>query len=368
MAIWNFDTLALEFPTEDTESTERPWLHYYSGLCFTFPLFHFSTAARYIVISGRTAVRPYFGTMACPAKDYIDKDTTLHTSSSMKKEVKLVLGGGAAYGLAHIGAIAAISEHFSIRSITGTSMGAIIGAMAAMGLEPEQMLALAEDTKTRRLFNLFNLDISRGGLFDGKAVLKRFESWTLNSSIEDFPLAFTAVAYDLISCRTILIDKGSAACAMRASSSLPTVFTPFAWGRYQFVDGGVEHPLPMAFTDQMEGNLTIAVNVLPPVSPEAIPIEHTGNLLRKRLRLHEVMVQSLMQNQGFVAVQALLSHPPDIYIDAHNPHYRLWSLDKARQISEYGYRAAQKAIVDFREPSFMEQLLKKYQALLLRRV
>ena len=285
----------------------------------------------------------------------------------MKKEVKLVLGGGAAYGLAHIGAIAAISEHYYIRSIIGTSMGAIIGAMTAMGLEPQQMLALAQDTKTRKLFNPFNLDISRGGLFDGKAVLKRFESWTLNSTIEDFPLAFTAVAYDLISCRTILINQGSAACAMRASSSLPTVFTPFAWGRYQFVDGGVEHPLPMAFARQMEGNLTIAVNVLPPVSPEAIPIEHGVNQPRKRLRLHEVMVQSLMQNQGFVAVQALLTHPPDIYVDAHDARYQLWSLDKAQQLYEHGYRAAQKAIVDFREPSFMEQLLKKYQTLLQRR-
>ncbi len=286
----------------------------------------------------------------------------------MKKDVTLILGGGSAYGLAHIGAIDAISEHFTIKAIIGTSMGAIIGAIAACGATPLQMLDMALDVGTRELFNPLNLDFTRSGIYDGRAIVKRFEKWTKGAQIENMDISFIAVAYDLVSRCTILIDKGKAAAAMRASSSLPYIFAPYAWGKYLFVDGGVEHPLPMAFTNRFSHKLTIAVNVLPPVSPKAETINLSPVHSKARLRSHQVFVQSLMHNQGFMAIQALLAYPPDIYIDAHEPAYSLLNLDKAREFYQYGYQAAEKAIEDFREPRFMEMLLKKYQTLITRRI
>lgn len=286
----------------------------------------------------------------------------------MKKEVTLILGGGSAYGLAHIGAIAAIDEHFDIKAIIGTSMGAIIGALTASGATPLQMLDMALDIGTRELFNPLNLDFSRSGIFDGRTILKRFEKWTNGVHIEDMKIPFIAVAYDLMSKRTILIDKGKAASAMRASSSLPYIFAPYTWGKYLFVDGGVEHPLPVAFHESFSHKLVIAVNVLPPVSPKAETINLSPVHTKARLRSHQVFVQSLMHNQGFMSIQALLTYPPGIYIDAHEAKYNLLNLDKAREFYTYGYHAAAKAIEDFREPSFMETLLKRYQNLISRRI
>lgn len=286
----------------------------------------------------------------------------------MKKDVTLILGGGAAYGLAHIGAIAAIAEHYRITGIIGTSMGAIVGALAAYGKTPHEILEIALDVGTRELFNPLYLDFSRSGIFDGRALLKRFEKWTAGASIEQLKIPYIAVAYDLISRRTILIDKGKTAAAMRASSSLPYIFAPYTWGRYLFVDGGVEHPLPIAFADRLGSRFTIAVNVLPPVFSKAETIDLSPAQPRARLRSHQVFVQSLMHNQSFLSIQALLSYPPDIYIDAHNPKYKLMELDKAAAFYEFGYTAAEQTIQDFKEPGFMETLLKKYQALISKRI
>lgn len=284
----------------------------------------------------------------------------------MKKEARLVLGGGSAYGLAHIGAIVAVREKYRITGIVGTSMGAIIGGLAAQGVSPERMLELAQDYSIPKLFNPFRLKFKRSGIFDGRAVLELFEQWTGGARIEDGQIPFVAIAYDLIRKTTVLIDKGPLALAMRASSSLPYIFPPQQIGGYLLVDGGVEHPLPLAFRDAVPGQETIAVNVLPPVSMRAERIDVGPDVPKLRPRPHKVFVQALMQNQGFVAIQSVLNKPPELIIDAHCAKLRLHDLAKVQQFYDYGYAAAKEAIEAHREPSFRETLLKRYQAVITR--
>ncbi|HNX38535.1 MAG TPA: patatin-like phospholipase family protein [Candidatus Cloacimonadota bacterium] len=284
----------------------------------------------------------------------------------MKKKAKLILGGGSAYGLAHIGVIAALEEQFEITGIVGTSMGAIVGAMYCLGKTPAEILDIAQEYRTVELFNPLSLDISLSGIFDGKTTLKRFLKWTLSKDISQGVIPFVAVAYDLLKSKTILIDKGRYAEAMRASSSLPYIFAPFAYDHYLFVDGGIEHPLPLAFHDKVPGEVTIAVNVLPPVSVDVESIEIRHSKARIRMRSHQVFLQSIMQNQGFVAIQAMLYHKPDIYIDAYNPKLGLIDINRAQQFYDFGFNAAELALEQHREPGFVEALQQKYQNLLAR--
>jgi len=285
---------------------------------------------------------------------------------SMKKKAKLILGGGSAYGLAHIGVIAALEEHYEITGIVGTSMGAIVGALYAMGRSPQSILDLALEYRTVELFNPLSLDVSLSGIFDGKATLKRFLKWTDSALIQDGNIPFIAVAYDLLKSKTVLIDKGRYADAMRASSSLPYIFAPFSYDHYLFVDGGIEHPLPTAFHAHVPGDVVIAVNVLPPVSMNAEKIELRHSKARIKMRSHQVFLQSIMQNQGFVAVQSMLYHRPDIYIDAYDPRYNLIDITKARQFYEHGYDCARNILESQEEPGFMESVISKYQALISR--
>lgn len=292
--------------------------------------------------------------------------------TSMKREARLILGGGAAYGLAHIGAIEAICEEFDITGIVGTSMGAIVGGLYAMGKTPQEILALALDSKTTLLFNpgwvpfqplKLSLDLIKS-LHNKKKVMDLFAKWIGPVKIEELLLPFVAVAYDLNLRKTILIDKGSLTSALRASSSLPLLFSPHEMQGHLFVDGGIEHPLPLAFKDLVPGSFTIAVNVLPPVSQEAEKIGVTIPLVNNDLRTHEVVIQSILQNQGFVAIQAMLHNPPDLFIDAHDPRKNMFDLANVKDFYDFGYRSAKESLAGMAEPKFMAHLLNRYQGLI----
>ncbi|HRY83826.1 MAG TPA: patatin-like phospholipase family protein [Candidatus Cloacimonadota bacterium] len=284
----------------------------------------------------------------------------------MKKKAKLILGGGSAYGLAHIGVLAAVEEEFEITGIVGTSMGAIVGALYSQGLGIAGILDCAQNFNRSELFNPLNLDITLSGIYDGKATLKQFRNWTGAKDISTGRIPYIAVAYDLLKSCSVLIDKGQYADAMRASSSLPYVFAPYAYDHYLFVDGGVEHPLPVAFGDRVPGEICIAVNVLPPVSLKAETIVLKGSKARARIRSHQVFLQSILQNQGFVAIESLINHPPDIVIDAYDPGSSVLDLSKAQRFYDFGYAKATRALADHKKPDFTSQLIKGYQKLLSR--
>lgn len=282
------------------------------------------------------------------------------------KKARLILGGGSAYGLAHIGVIKAVMQHYAISGVVGTSMGAIIGGCLACGTDPDEMLGFAKDVSTMELFNPLNLDFSRSGIFDGRAILKKFEDWTLSWNVEEANIPYVAVAYDLSRQTTVLINSGTMADAMRASSSLPFIFAPHEMGDYLFVDGGVSHPLPTAFKNEVPGEITIAVNVLPHVSNKAEFYLQNKNRPKSRMVRYDIFMQSLMQNQGFMAIQAILRDKPEIVIDAHHGALGFTDLRKADEFFEYGYKKAQKALERHKEPDFAIKLREGYEQLLAR--
>lgn len=282
------------------------------------------------------------------------------------KKARLILGGGSAYGLAHIGVIKAISEQYEISGIVGTSMGAIVGCLLACSISAEKMLELAQDVSTIELFNPLNLDFTRSGIFDGKAIFKMFEKWTGKRDIEDTDIPYIAVAFDLHRELTVLVNKGSCAEAMRASSSLPFIFAPQEMGGYLFIDGSVAHPLPLVFADKVPGEITIAVNVLPTVSPKVEFYNPDRKQSKKKFSRYEVFVQSLMLNQGYMAIQSIVKNKPDIIINAHHPDLDFYDLKKAQEFYDYGYETAQKAMGEHSEPDFAEKLRSSYEKMLER--
>ncbi len=282
------------------------------------------------------------------------------------KKARLILGGGSAYGLAHIGVIKAVAKEFEITGVVGCSMGAIVGALLACSISPDEMLELAGDVSTLELFNPLTLDFSRSGIFDGKAITKRFDQWTDSRKIEEADLPFVAVAFDLHRQVTVLIDKGSCAEAMRASSSLPFIFAPQKMSDYLLVDGGVSHPLPLAFAERVPGEITIAVNVLPPISPKAEIYEPGKKEKKDKLKHYDVFLQSLMQNQAFMAIQSIVRFKPDIIIDAHHSGLTLTDLEHAREFYGFGYQEAEKALKKYGESGFSNRLRNNYEKLLER--
>jgi NTE family protein len=285
-----------------------------------------------------------------------------------KRKALLILGGGAARGLAHIGAVSAIEEHFDIRGVIGCSIGSIVGAMVCLGKCCDEMMEMAADPEAHRIFSPLNLDRTIRGIFNGRAVLNLFRKWTDSADISDMQKPFLAVTYDLVTHRTLLIDRGPVADAMRASSSIPIIFAPFSYGRHICIDGGVEHPLPIAFKDRISADVVIAVNVLPRIDnsvaiadPDAPPITSKVKISR-----YEVMVQALMQNQSYLALQEIIAYEPDIVIDCAMPEGKAFAFDKASEYYEYGRHRSMKTLANYQEPGFMARIKRHYREFLCR--
>ena len=282
----------------------------------------------------------------------------------MKKNVKLILGGGAALGLAHIGVIAAIEEQFNITGIVGTSMGAIVGAFYCCGYSPLEILDIAISLRKTELFNPLNLDFTLSGIFDGKSTYKNMDKLTNHAKIEDGKIPFVAIAYDLITNRSIIIDKGLFVDAMRASSSVPYIYAPYPYGKYLFVDGGVEHPLPMAFSNEVPGEISIAVNVLPNVRMQAAHIQNDLKAKIPKFKSHQVFLQSVLQNQGYVAIQSIINNPPNIAIDAYHPTAKVYDFESVLDFYDWGKTKASEAIINHNEPDFIDKMIASYKHML----
>jgi len=283
-----------------------------------------------------------------------------------KPKALLILGGGSALGLAHIGVISVIEEQFEICGVVGTSVGAIVGGLSCLGFSSADMLRIAnQDLAPLKIFSPLSLDSSISGIFNGKPVLKIFERWTSEALIEDAPLPFLAVAFDLNSGRSLIIDKGRFADAMRASSSLPVIFSPYQLGPHLCIDGGIEHPLPLAFGDRIPADVVIAVNVLPKTEPKPLIADPYAQPEKasKSLR-YDVLMRSLHHNQSFLALQAIAMFEPDIVIQAGKPGAKPFDFHKADDFYRYGRAQARRTLEEYGKPDFITIIRRRYRNLL----
>jgi len=179
------------------------------------------------------------------------------------KKVFLVLSGGGARGFAHIGVIKSLESH-NIKPdiISGTSMGAIVGGLYSYGYSIEKIEKIARNFDWKEFAKFFILPTTNKNFIEKDGVLKFFRNLTGNTKIEDLEKKFYAVAFDLKNNSEIIIDKGDLASAMRASMSIPIVFTPFPYEDRLLFDGGLINPLPVDVIDYKKGDYIIAVNVL----------------------------------------------------------------------------------------------------------
>ncbi|RME34686.1 MAG: serine protease, partial [Gammaproteobacteria bacterium] len=191
--------------------------------------------------------------------------------------ITLVLGAGGARGLAHIGVIEVLEESgYEIAAVSGTSMGALIGGIYAMGrLETyRDWVCALEQTDVMRLLDL---SFDQRGLFKGERIIRVLKEMIGDADIETLPLPFTAVATDLDSQREVWFNRGPLFDAIRASIAIPTIFTPHEYRGMSLVDGGLVNPVPVPPTFNDATDLVVAVSVngrparTPPLPPARRP-------------------------------------------------------------------------------------------------
>lgn len=180
-----------------------------------------------------------------------------------KPKIALVLGGGAARGFAHIGVIRALEqEKIPIDMIVGTSVGSLIGAIYASDLNSFELEWTAFSLEKEHLFDFAVLSaFTSMGPVKGDKLEEFVRTKVPAANIENLKLPFAAVATDLNRGTRVVLDHGSVARAVRASSAIPGVFNPVEHQDRLLVDGGVVDNLPVAVAKSKGADIVIAVDI-----------------------------------------------------------------------------------------------------------
>ena len=173
----------------------------------------------------------------------------------------LALGSGSARGWSHIGVIRALEEAgIKIDCIAGTSIGAFVGAFYATGnLDYLEEFALEMDWKA--IISFFDIGFPRKGLLDGEKINQLVSGRIFGKNLEETDIPLRTVATDLISGKEVIFKTGNIVDAVRASISIPGIFTPLKKDDHYLVDGGLINPVPVDVARNMGADIVIAVDL-----------------------------------------------------------------------------------------------------------
>jgi NTE family protein len=237
-------------------------------------------------------------------------------------KIGLALGGGGAKGLAHISALRVPeTAHVPLDLITGTSAGAIVGALYAAGKSPDDIERLMRRLTLRQWLAL---DRTGMGMFSTDGICHILQAEVgKETRIENLPRAFACVAVDLDSQEEVVFDAGSVIDAVCASAAFPGIFAPVRIGERFFIDGGTLNPVPFDIARQRGADCVIAVDLAAEEPLFTATDPHTprrGGLLYRFLftaeqqKTFRVLARTIGIMTKQLRVQKMEHSPPDLVI------------------------------------------------------
>jgi len=282
-----------------------------------------------------------------------------------KLKVGLALGGGGARGLAHIGVLKVLErENIPIDLITGTSMGAIIGAVYALKKDISAIEKITEKYSKISEFNIdlsfsekerkdkpfflkrmsdflkrgyiLNLELRRKYLNDGEGPRKVIEELVNNKTFKDTQIPFAVVAADLVKGEKVIIRRGKLFYALLASASIPGMFPPVILDKKILVDGGIVDVVPIEVAQSLGANFVIAVSVSQTIKKRA----EFSNAVEILFRSDSITSAELRKLQLSFA---------DVVITPKVGRFHWSDFSKPEQCVREGEIAAQNAILELKK-------------------
>ncbi|NAZ46509.1 serine protease [Vibrio toranzoniae] len=283
----------------------------------------------------------------------------------MAKTISLVLGSGGARGLVHVGVIRWLVEHgYQIKSISGCSIGALIGGVYAAGkLDEFEEWVTSIDQGDMAM--LLDFSWQSSGMFKGDKIIDTLRGLIGEISIEDLPIPYTAVAANVADEKEVWLQSGSLFDAIRASISLPLFLTPHVINGEVLIDGGVLNPVPIAPTFGDNTDFTLAVNlggepemVKQEVMPVSLPtkesklhekvvhfIDNLGSSVKSKMTFnfafYDIANQAFDAMQSTIARQKLAAYPADITLEIPRNACGTLEFYRSQEMIDRGYHLAQ---------------------------
>ena len=284
----------------------------------------------------------------------------------------LALGSGAARGLTHIGVLKALEEkNIKIDYISGSSIGALIGAAYAMGMPLSEMEKIALKTDWKLMAKIFLPTLSLSALLNDKYLSEFLSTYFMDKTFEDLVIPFSVVASDIETGEMVVINRGYLLNAIRASISIPVLFSPVIYNNQKLVDGGLVNPVPVDIVRSQNVDRVIAVNLrgfsplissIPKLSPVALDekklneltlnekleffLKHPIRFFGDRSQTEEVALPKFgsLLYQMFIIVQVqiaaltLKTYKPDILIEPDTSSFKIFDFQKSEELIDIGYQ------------------------------
>lgn len=250
----------------------------------------------------------------------------------LKFKVGLALSGGGTKGLADIGVFKAFEEqHIKFDCVAGTSAGSIFGSLYAAGVSWQDMYEAARKVRSRDVLNsLFVLgsDSLNIGRIVGNVIGDK--------DIEDLPVPFAAVAVDIVNGIEVVLDSGSVATAVSASSTVPAIFKPVKYGDYTLVDGGLLNNMPADVCRQMGAEVVVGVDL---------------NHERGKGSESTKLLATLQSTWNIITVGTMFKgyHNSDVVIKPELGAYKNTDLSRIDEMVAEGYEATMRAMPEIKE-------------------
>jgi NTE family protein len=315
-------------------------------------------------------------------------------TEALAPRVALALGSGGARGYAHIGVIDELRDRgYQITGIAGSSMGALVGGLQAAD-RLDEFADWARSLTQRAILRLLDPSIMAAGVLRAEKILDAVRDILGDVTIEELPIPYTAVATDLLTGKSVWLQRGPVDEAIRASIAIPGVIAPHVLGGRLLADGGILDPLPMAPIAAVNADLTIAVSLsgsetLADQEPDPRPSSEWLNRMMRstsalfdsasarsllsrfgvsdaedvdaeadkdstdlsddapevpRLGSFEVMNRTIDIAQAALARHTLAAYPPDLLIEVPRSACRSLEFHRAAEVIEIGRALAAQAL------------------------
>ena len=310
-------------------------------------------------------------------------DGRLSQPRSGRPRIGLALGGGAARGWAHIGALEVLIEAgFAPQVIAGTSIGAVVGGCYAAG-KLDELKAFATGLTKRRVVGLMDFHIGGAGLISGGKLKRLLERDLADMRLEDLQQLFVAISTELGTGHEIWLTHGPLIEALRASYALPGIFDPVKLGGRWLMDGALVNPVPVTAARALGADIVICINLNNDLAgrgtviqnhgsePDAEPAEElvpelevrpashwftgitgaarrvrnlVGRPSESRPGLAGVMIDAFNITQDRISRSRLAGDPPDVMLGPRLGRVGLFDFHRAEETIALGRQAAERAL------------------------
>lgn len=253
------------------------------------------------------------------------------------KKLGLALGAGGARGFAHIGFLKVLEENnIPVSFVSGTSLGAAIGAIYCAGNKPEQMIERAKVLKFRDILDIEVFFFKKSGFIKGLKAENILKNYLGGKSFSDCVIPFSCLTVDIMTGKEVILSEGSLLKSVMASCAIPSVFAPVEIDGKKYVDGGVLNRLPIDAVRKMGAEIVVAVDVLGDTITEIVP----KNIISTLVRIINIMDWQITKGSLSKADYVAMVDQKDV------DQFVVKNLDKS---IEAGRVAAEKALPDIKK-------------------